>query len=432
MINCPNCQTPNKIDAKFCKQCGASIHPTDAYQAGALSVSVQKGSSLPVSNENNPLEANTFALRPKATVFDQRYLFQGIVYSDSQRHCYHVIQTGSADAPRFRICSNPTCGAIGAEQFCTVCGASLSGDDLVLQLTESLQPLFNQFDPIAQLSLSHGGVRPPLRVFFEKLDEENRYYMLEPVYTPLNHPEPAQVLKWGLDLAQSLQYLHESGISFEGEIDESRFGMDKGRPVWSNFKNCRIKTTHPADDAADSQALAMQLFRWYTGKKQFVFDSDLLPAIQNLFNRALESPPGFTQARELAQAIEQVQRELQSAIHVDYRLGRLTDEGKVRTHNEDSLLTLEMSRIQQSAPQFLGVYVVADGMGGHSAGEVASGMLVDIIARNALNNLLNTPIQDRTAWLRQSILDANQWSSFGFIAAEKELQQLKCGNKTKN
>ncbi len=30
------------------------------------------------------------------------------------------------------------------------------------------------------------------------------------------------------------------------------------------------------------------------------------------------------------------------------------------------------------------------------------------------------------------ILDANQWSSFGFIAAEKELQQLKCGNKTKN
>jgi hypothetical protein len=30
------------------------------------------------------------------------------------------------------------------------------------------------------------------------------------------------------------------------------------------------------------------------------------------------------------------------------------------------------------------------------------------------------------------ILASNQWSSFGFIAAEKELLQLKCGDKTKN
>ncbi|GAA5217855.1 protein phosphatase 2C domain-containing protein [Corallincola platygyrae] len=43
--------------------------------------------------------------------------------------------------------------------------------------------------------------------------------------------------------------------------------------------------------------------------------------------------------------------------------------GKVRTHNEDAFLEL---------PEY-GVWMVADGMGGHSAGDVASQMLVDTV-----------------------------------------------------
>ncbi|MBN2360726.1 MAG: protein phosphatase, partial [Deltaproteobacteria bacterium] len=46
-----------------------------------------------------------------------------------------------------------------------------------------------------------------------------------------------------------------------------------------------------------------------------------------------------------------------------------TDVGKKRPHNEDSYL----------ANDDLGVYVVADGMGGHAAGEVASAEAVDQI-----------------------------------------------------
>jgi len=46
-------------------------------------------------------------------------------------------------------------------------------------------------------------------------------------------------------------------------------------------------------------------------------------------------------------------------------VGAATDTGRVRDHNEDSALAEG------------GVFVVADGMGGHAAGEVASGMVVE-------------------------------------------------------
>ena len=47
-----------------------------------------------------------------------------------------------------------------------------------------------------------------------------------------------------------------------------------------------------------------------------------------------------------------------------------------RDHNEDSILGNEESFKSKGID---GLYIVADGMGGHAAGEVASAMAVDVI-----------------------------------------------------
>ena len=73
-----------------------------------------------------------------------------------------------------------------------------------------------------------------------------------------------------------------------------------------------------------------------------------------------------------------------------------TDVGVIRSGNEDNYLMVPDR----------GVFIVADGMGGHAAGEVASEMAVRIIARELgdVSRVTNTEASDL---IRRSIIKAN-------------------------
>ncbi|MDH5649231.1 MAG: Stp1/IreP family PP2C-type Ser/Thr phosphatase [Gammaproteobacteria bacterium] len=61
----------------------------------------------------------------------------------------------------------------------------------------------------------------------------------------------------------------------------------------------------------------------------------------------------------------------------------LTDPGRVRNNNEDNVST---------SPE-LGLVVLADGMGGHLAGEVASGLAVDLITQHVRESLSSPTVK---------------------------------------
>ena len=68
-------------------------------------------------------------------------------------------------------------------------------------------------------------------------------------------------------------------------------------------------------------------------------------------------------------------------------LGQMSDMGQVRELDEDSLFVLTMSSTYESVTRQLGLFVVADGMGGHQGGEVASRIAIQHLAQSLLRDV---------------------------------------------
>ena len=71
-----------------------------------------------------------------------------------------------------------------------------------------------------------------------------------------------------------------------------------------------------------------------------------------------------------------------------------SDAGDVRRSepNEDSILILQLQRVHESMTMPTGVFIVADGLGGHDNGQVASRMTINIIAERMVRELLDAPL----------------------------------------
>ncbi len=78
----------------------------------------------------------------------------------------------------------------------------------------------------------------------------------------------------------------------------------------------------------------------------------------------------------------------------------LTDTGKVRDHNEDSLIIVKNSDNEV-------LMAVADGMGGHSAGEVASSIAINYLGKHFKETFINLDKNDAVNWIRNSVEEAN-------------------------
>ena len=78
----------------------------------------------------------------------------------------------------------------------------------------------------------------------------------------------------------------------------------------------------------------------------------------------------------------------------------LTDAGKVRSHNEDSVII-----VKNQNDDYL--MAIADGMGGHSAGEVASSIAIGYLGKYFKETFLNMSKVDAVNWIRDSFSEIN-------------------------
>lgn len=96
--------------------------------------------------------------------------------------------------------------------------------------------------------------------------------------------------------------------------------------------------------------------------------------------------------------------------HITQEFAWDMDTGRVRTNNEDYLATVKFKPKNNELPS-VGIYAVADGMGGHEAGEVASEVAVSAALQEIIDNIAQTaePATDNyESLLRKAVVSANQ------------------------
>jgi len=141
-----------------------------------------------------------------------------------------------------------------------------------------------------------------------------------------------------------------------------------------------------------------------------------MSVFKKLFRRKQEAQPEASLdiptlpiPREETAAAETALPEIEPAlISPSFVFGCCQSVGKSREHNEDALFTLtsNLSTDQTYIP--IGLYVVADGMGGHQQGEVASGIAVRVLGSQVFSKIFTSLLNPDPAPPQEAIQEIMQ------------------------
>lgn len=310
----------------------------------------------------------------------------------------------------------PNCDApivIEDGQSCAQCGADLREMTLVypefLVRETADARAFVESAQLTALRLQHPALIAPVQVFEETAFEPVRYYRVEPLFKwapDVSPPQPPEkVLAWGIALAQGLAYLHHRYLVLP-KLDLEHIAMDHGRARFVCIDNVRILPHALYPEAGryfseNVQALAGLLLS--------LLDESTasLDALVTLLRQAQQT--GGT-ARAFAASLEGALCRVRAPEKVQLRVGHLTDVGRLRSLNEDSVLALELTGRFPALEMPVGVFAVADGMGGHAAGDIASQLTIVAIqdATETLSAADNDALPDARIWLEEAVAAANQ------------------------
>jgi serine/threonine protein phosphatase PrpC len=429
-MRCPNCGHENREGARFCQSCGAALIVQKPAGPDVSPKPTKPLARPPASPSHSPVSLPDTRLLPEAGIAFAP-LPEGALLHDGQ---YVVVETRAADerlnvylvedTTPVRLCPNcQTETADPEERFCSFCGADLAEAESLYvryRTRESAdEQAFATEARLLEMGLDHPGLLLPRDVFVEAPYGPPRHYLIEPEFLPplaTSLPVPQQVnqvVEWGTSLAQALDYLHRHQVTLRGAGLE-HIAVEGGMVHWAHLGVAYIVPPALHSQATgyygqDVQGLAAALFYLATGQPQYTPQIVLPEPVTAIF----ASPQGFADAAAFGATLEAALQELCRPTSVTLVIGRRTDVGQERSLNEDSLLTIDITPVYRSVSAPVGLFAVADGMGGHEAGDVASQLAVRTIAQSAVSELLapaaaSEPLPEASEWLTTTTRAANR------------------------
>lgn len=374
------------------------------------------------------VEPETLEPVPVNGLIASRYMVQNILHHGVDRNLYRV------GAHKQQRCL--TCGRLSPmdQEVCDTCKSPLANQapaDFYL-MAESYRPESLLQDPdLMQLSLYHPNLVPVIDFFSDTPHGRERFYAVaEPRQgvrlSQLSLPRSGlQVLNWAMQLADALDYLHSRGVVGAGaEADDILVQGD--RASLASLQNARASdpNTDPADmQAMDLARLASTIYEAYTGNQvsmgpdgTLAMPSGTPEPVGAAFRAAIEPVQGggriisAAQWRNLlASAMETIDELERPGRPVDFVSAGLTDVGRLREQNQDSFGMAEFVQASAERPMRVGFYMVADGLGGHKGGEIASALAVQAFSGEVVSRII-APIAlsngDRSTPTNEAILQA--------------------------
>ncbi len=289
---------------------------------------------------------------------------------------------------------------------------------------------------LIERGLNHPNLMPLVDLFTYTPYGPPRYYTVAEArqgvtLSQFTLPRPAeQVMEWAVQLSNALAYLHEEGVISPGATPENIL-IKEDKAVLANLQNAQPASDDPATRARqvaeDIALLAGTLYESLTGryatvaaKDQPMLDSRYPAELDQAFIRALrpalDAAP-ITDAEWQALIVRAAEIITAPLASIRVRSGRLSDVGMQRPMNEDSLAVVECQVVQESLSAGIGVYVVADGMGGYEGGEIASAIAIATVTEELLRHFVTPQFSSTTgepnadqimAWLSAAVQTANQ------------------------